>query len=100
MDYFKAMEATNSWMRLGLHYTQMNMAAAEVIAHRVMRMSQGTMSASEAMQMVMEKGSSMALASEKAAMAAVKGSSPVEIATAAIGPLRAATRSNAKRLRG
>ncbi len=93
------MEAANSWMKLALHYTQMNMAAAEVIARRTVQISQGAMTGPEAVGMVLEKATAFAAASEGAAVAAARGADPVGIAAAALSPIRAKTRSNAMRLR-
>lgn len=97
--YYSA-KAANSWMKLALHYTQMNMAAAEVIARRTAKMSQGGMTGPEAVGMVLEKATAFAAAGEKAAVAAARGADPVGIASAALRPIRAKTRSNVKRLRG
>lgn len=90
----------SDWMELGKYVTEMNMAAAEVISRRVMQMSQGTMSGTEAMGMLFEKSTAFAAASEGAAAAAAGGKDAVGIATAAIKPLHTKARSNATRLRG
>lgn len=96
--YFSA-SATNSWMKFVVHYTQMNMAAAEVIARRTMKMAQGGMGAAEAVGMVAEKATTMAIAGEKAAVAVARGADPLSIASAALRPYRTKTRSNVRRLR-
>ncbi len=96
--YYSA-KAANSWIQLAIHYTQMNMAAAEVIARRTAQMSQGAMTAPEAVGMVLEKATAFAAAGEGAAVALARGADPVSVASAALRPIRAKTRSNAKRLR-
>ena len=75
------------------------MAAGEVILRRSMRMSQGAMTAPEAVGMVMEKATAFAAATERAAVAAATGADPARIATAALKPIRAKTRSNVRKLR-
>lgn len=92
--------AASAWMRFGLAYGQMWMAAGEVIARRSLQMSQGNMSGPEAMGMMMEKATAFAQASEKAAVAAVRGADAAGIASAALRPIRAKTRANVRRLRG
>ncbi len=90
---------STAWMRFAVTYTQMCMSAGEVIARRSLRMSQGEMTSSEALGMVMEKASAFALASEKAAVAAARGGDPAAIASAALRPIRARTRANVRSLR-
>ena len=77
----------------------MSMAASEVILRRSMRMSQGAMTAPEAIGMVMEKATAFAAATERAAVAAATGADPAQIATAALRPIRAKTRSNVRKYR-
>jgi hypothetical protein len=96
---FASMLMTNDLMRLGIHYNQMNVAAAEVIMRRVTKMAQGAMSAPEAMGMVMEKATTFTKAGERAAVAASRGANPVTIAAAALTPIRARTRSNVRKYR-
>ncbi|MEM8572783.1 MAG: antifreeze protein [Pseudomonadota bacterium] len=96
---FYSVQAVNSWTKFAVQYGQMNMAAAEVIARRTAQMSQGSMTGPEAIGMFMEKATAFAAAGENAAVAAARGADPVSIATAALRPIRAKTRSNAKRLR-
>lgn len=94
------MDAMNAWMRLAVAYGQMSTAAAEVIFRRTVRMSQGAMTAPEAVGMVLEKATAFAQATERAAVAAATGADPVRIASAALRPIRAKTRSNVRKLRG
>ncbi len=89
-----------SWMKFATAYGEMQMHAAEVIAHRTMRMAMGTMTTPEAIGMVMEKATAFATATEGAAVVAAKGGDVINIASAALKPYGAKTRSNARRLRG
>jgi hypothetical protein len=100
IDPYKSIQAANAWMRFATHYSQMNMAAFEVIMRRTILMSQGAMSAPEAVGMVLEKATAFVAAGEKAAMAAARGGDATKIAAAALRPIRAKTRANARRLRG
>jgi hypothetical protein len=88
-----------SWMRLATAWTQMSLAASEVILRRSIRMSQGAMTAPEAVGMVMEKATAFTAAAEGAAVAAATGRDAVAIASAALKPIRAAARSNVRRYR-
>ena len=95
----QSMDAASAWMRFALSYNQMCMAAGEVIVLRSLRWSQGTMSAPEALGMVMEKATAFVQASEQAAVAAAGGADPLRIASAALQPIRAKARSNVRKLR-
>ncbi len=100
MAYEKqAAAALRAWMDYGTACSRMMMAANEVILRRTTRMAMGAMTAPEATAMVFEKATAMAAATEKAAVAAARGANPVAIATAALRPYGAKTRSNARRLR-
>lgn len=94
------LNALSSWMKLAVAYTQMSTAAGEVVFRRTLRMSQGTMTASEACGMVMEKATAFAESAERAVVAAATGADPVRIATAALHPIRAKACSNVRKLRG
>jgi hypothetical protein len=96
---YDPLKATKAWTNLVTAYGQMSMAASEVILLRTMKMAQGAMTAGEAMAMVMEKATAFAAATEGAAVAAVTGGDAVRIASAALKPIRAKTRSNARMLR-
>jgi hypothetical protein len=93
------LDPASAWMRFAVSYGQMCMAAGEVIARRSLRMSQGNMSAPEALGMMMEKATAFAQASERAAVAAAGGADPARIASAALQPIRAKARSNVRKLR-
>ena len=94
-----SMQAASAWMRFAMDYSQMAMAAGEVIARRTMRMSQGTMTGPEALGMVLEKATAFATATERAAVAAAAGADPAGIAHAALKPYRVKTRSNVRKYR-
>jgi hypothetical protein len=96
---FKPLQQASSWLRFVRAYQQMSMAAGEVILRRSMRMSRGDMSGPEAVGMVMEKATAFAAATERAAVAAATGADPAKIASAALKPIRARTRSNVRKLR-
>lgn len=93
------MAAANAWMKFAMDFSQMSVAASEVILRRTMRMSQGAMTGPEAMGMVLEKATAFATSAERAAVAAATGADPAKIATAALRPYRAKTRSNVRKYR-
>ena len=93
------MKAANAWIKFAIDYSQMAVAASEVIVRRSMRMSQGAMTGPEAVGMVLEKASAFATATERAAIAAATGADPAKIAQAALRPIRAKTRSNVRKYR-
>lgn len=99
-DFRKNMEAYASWTRFAFAYSQMSMAAGEIILRRGMQMAQGTMTPAEALAMVMEKGTAFAASAEKAAVAAARGGDAARIASAALGPYGTKTRANVRMLRG
>lgn len=99
MNSFGPFQAANSWMKFAMDYTQMSVAAGEVIFRRTLRMSQGLMTAPEAMGMVLEKATAFATATEHAAVAAATGADPAKIAHAALRPYRAKTQSNVRKYR-
>ena len=80
------MNAANAWVRFAIAYSQMAMAAGEVIFRRSMRMSQGAMTGPEAVGMVLEKATAFATATERAAVAAAAGGDAARIARAALQP--------------
>ena len=96
---FPSMRAANAWLKLASDYSQMTVAASEVIVRRTMRMSQGRMTGPEAVGMVLEKATAFATATERAAVAAATGADPARIAGAALRPIRAKTRSNVRKYR-
>lgn len=99
-EYQKNLKDFASWSRLAVAYSEMSMAAGEVIFRRTLQMSQGAMTPADAMSMVMEKATAFATSTEKAAVAAAQGADPIRIATAALQPYGLKTRSNVRKLRG
>lgn len=95
----KPLEMANEWLLLVVSLSQMNAAAAEVIARRTMRMMQGDMTLAETVEIVTEKPMAMAIACKKAALAAARCGDPVQIAHAAVMPFRDKTLSNLSQLR-
>lgn len=96
---YSQFQAASAWMDLAFAYGQMCVASTEIIIRRCMRMAQGSMTGAEAVGMVLEKGTAFAMATERAAVAAAAGADPVKIASAALRPYSAKTRSNVRRLR-
>ena len=96
---FDQLSVANAWIKFAIAFQEMSMAAGEVILRRSMRMSQGKMTGPEAVGMVMEKATAFAAATERAAVAAATGADPARIASAALKPIRAKTRSNARKYR-
>jgi len=94
-----SVKTASAWMRFAKDYSQMAMAAGEVIFKRTLRMSQGTMTGPEAVGMVLEKATAFAVSAERAAAAAATGADPARIAHAALKPYRTKTRSNARKYR-
>jgi hypothetical protein len=90
----------DSWMKFATAYGEMSMNAAEVIALRTMRIASGAMTPHEAMAMVLEKATAFSDSAERAAVVAAKGGDVMNIASAALKPYGAKTRSNARKLRG
>ena len=93
------LSALMTWQKAAMAYAQMWMAANEVIWRRTTDMALGTMSASEATRMFFEKPVAYARAAEKAAMAGARGKGTASAALAAIKPVGAKAKSNARRLR-
>lgn len=90
---------TGQWHRTAVAWQQMWIAASEVIWRRSFRMMTGTMTATEANRMVVEKPVAFALAAQQAALAAMAGQSGARQAGRAIAPVRQKARANARRLR-
>jgi hypothetical protein len=93
------LSAFQAWTRFAFAYARMTAAAAEVIARRSHRIALGAMTPPEAAGMILEKPSAFAASAERALVAAAKGRDPVSIATEALKPYGAKTRSNARKLR-
>lgn len=96
---YSQMQAASAWMNFAIAYSQMSIAASEVIARRCLRIAQGSMTGPEALGMVLEKATAFATSAERAAVAAATGADPVRIAEAALHPYTVKTSSNVRRLR-
>lgn len=94
------MKALEAWSRVASAYARLTIASAEVIALRTAMMAQGSMSAPEAAQMMMEKPTAFATSAQRAMAAAVQGRDAAAITSAALRPLKTAAAANARRLRG
>jgi hypothetical protein len=99
MDSKTAFRAWEAWMRLATAQTRMTMAAGEVIWRRTSMMALGAMSAPEMARMVMEKPAAFTEAAGRAAMAAARGADATAVASAALKPIGARAKANARRLR-
>jgi hypothetical protein len=93
------LKLTNAWLKYVFAFQEMSLAAAEVMLQRSMKISRGTMTGPEAVGMVMEKATAFSAAAELAAVAAATGADPARIASAALRPIRAKARSNARKYR-
>tara|TARA_B100000749_G_scaffold267171_1_gene243866 strand:- start:241 stop:540 length:300 start_codon:yes stop_codon:yes gene_type:complete len=93
------MSAAQSWQDAAVAYGRLYWSAQEVMQRRTMQMALGQMRPEEAARMVFEKPAAFASAFERAARATVKGYDPMSVALAAVQPIGARTRANAKRLR-
>lgn len=88
-----------AWMDYAAAYSEMSLAAGEIIMRRTHRMATGAMTPPEALAMVLEKSTAFAIATERAALAAARGGDPTKVLTAALGPYGDKTRSNVRSLR-
>lgn len=93
------MSAAQSWQAAAFAYGKMYWTAQEVIQRRTLQMALGQMGTEEAIRMVLEKPTAFADAFERAARATVAGKDPAAVAMAAVKPISAKTRANARRLR-
>ena len=94
------MRTANAWLKLAIDYSQMTVAASEVIVRRThAACRRARMTGPEAVGMVLEKATAFATATERAAVAAATGADPARIANAALRPIRAKTRSNVRKYR-
>ena len=88
-----------AWIDYATAFSEMSLAASEIILRRTHRMATGAMTPPEALAMVLEKGTAFAVAAERAALAAARGGDAAKILTAALGPYGDKTRSNVRKLR-
>lgn len=99
MSPVKPLEMANEWLLLVVSCSQMNAAAAEVIARRAGRIMRGDITMSEALDIFTEKPAAMAIACKKITLATLHGGDPVQIAHAALMPFKDKTLSNLSQLR-
>jgi hypothetical protein len=92
------MNAATTWQRAWWAHLQMMTTAAMVIQQRVLQMSLGTMRPEEATRMVLEKPAAFAKSVEMASRAAAANRGHAAVTLAALGPIGAATKANARRL--
>ena len=88
-----------AWMDYTAAFSEMSLAATEIILRRTQKMATGAMTPPEALAMVLEKSTAFALAAERAALAAARGGDAAKVMTAALGPYGDKTRSNVRKLR-
>ena len=93
------MSAAAAWQNATIAYSQMWVAAYEVIWRRSIDMALGRQTAAETTRMFFEKPVAFARAFEKAALAGVKQKGPAGTTLAAIKPIKNKAASNARRLR-
>jgi hypothetical protein len=86
-------------MEYAAAFSEMSLAAGEIILRRTQRMATGSMTPPEALAMVLEKSTALALATERAALAAARGGDAARVMTAALQPYGEKTRSNVRKLR-
>ena len=99
IGYDYLLQSGHNWQKAAIEKQEMWFAASEVIWLRSWQMMTGRMSPAEATKMVLEKPLAFAQAAQDAGEAVISGSDPVEIARAAVAPLRKEARENASRLR-
>ena len=95
----KPLEMANDWLLLLVSCSQTNVAAMEVVARRTWRIMKGDMSPAEAVEIFTEKPPVLALALKQAGRTAFSGGDPVQVAQAALTPIKEKTLANLRRLR-
>lgn len=91
---------SRTMMQFATAYQTMALSSAEVILRRSLMLASGSMSASDATTMVVEKASTFAEAAERASYAVARGEDLIGVATAALGPYGVRTQANLENLRG
>jgi hypothetical protein len=99
-NFGNGLEAMRAMMQLSTTYQTMAIAAGEIFCRRFLMMASGSMSATDAVNMVAEKTTTFAEAAGEATTAVVKGDDPVGIANAALEPYGTKTAANLRELRG
>ena len=92
-------DAVRSLMKLATAYQTMAISAGEVFFRRSLMMASGSMSAPDAVNIVVEKATTFAEAAGEATTAVVEGEDPVGVASAALEPYGTRTEANVRQLR-
>ena len=92
-------DAVRSLMQLAAAYQTMAISAGEVFFRRSLMMASGSMSAPDAVDIVVEKATTFAEAAGEATAAVVEGEDPVGVASAALEPYGTRTEANVRELR-
>jgi hypothetical protein len=95
-----AAELFFGWAKYTVALSEMSIEAAEIIMRRTTRMANGSMTASEATEMLTEKATAFAESQGNAVAAATSGGAPLAILDAALAPYGEQTRANVAMLRG
>ena len=98
-NFGNGMDAVRSLMQFAAAYQTMTISAGEVFFRRSLMMASGSMSAPDAVDMVVEKATTFAEAAGEATAAVVKGEDPVGVASAALEPYGTRTEANVRELR-
>ena len=99
-NYSNGLDGMRSMIQFATAYQTMAIAAGEVFFRRSLMMASGSMSATDAVTMVVEKATTFAEAAGGANNAVAKGQDLVGVATAALEPYGARTAANVRDLRG
>jgi hypothetical protein len=99
-NFGNGLEATRAMMQFTTAYQTMTIAAAEIFFRRSLMMVSGSISATDAVNMVAEKTTTFAEAAGEATTALVKGEDPVGVANAALEPYGTRTAANLREIRG
>lgn len=98
--FLDLVKSAAEWQRVVVAGTQVLTSAAVVIQARVMQMALGVMKPQEFTRMVLEKPSAFAHSGELAMRAMAGNKGYPAVMAAALRPIAAKTRANAKRLSG
>ena len=99
-NYSDGLDGMRAMTRLSTTYQTMAIAAGEVFFRRSLMIASGSMSASDALAMVVEKAATFAEAAGEATSAVARGENLIGVAAEALGPYEARTAANVRHLRG
>jgi hypothetical protein len=94
------LDGMRSMIQFATAYQTMAIAAGEVFFRRSLLIASGSMDATDAVNMVVEKATTFAEAAGETTAAMLKGEDPVGVATAALEPYGTITAANVRELRG